>query len=86
MSGTHLVLIPSFDTGPTLLETVESALAQWSPVWVVIDGSSDGSARLLDPLLAGMHLHLLASYLVRRFSGRKPRFGPESAPSQTTGR
>lgn len=48
---THLVLIPSYDTGPKLLDTVRSALAQWSPVWVIIDGSTDGSDRLLDPLL-----------------------------------
>ncbi len=47
----HLVLIPSFNTGPTLLTTVEGALAQWPAVWVVIDGSTDVSARLLDPLL-----------------------------------
>ncbi|MGE0314563.1 MAG: glycosyltransferase family 2 protein [Lautropia sp.] len=47
----HLVLIPSFNTGPTLLTTVEAALAHWPVVWVVIDGSTDVSARLLDPLL-----------------------------------
>jgi glycosyltransferase involved in cell wall biosynthesis len=43
-SATHLVLIPSYNTGRTLLQTVRSARAQWSPVWVVIDGSTDGSA------------------------------------------
>ena len=43
-STTHLVLIPSYNTGRTLLQTVRSACAQWSPVWVVIDGSTDGSA------------------------------------------
>jgi glycosyltransferase involved in cell wall biosynthesis len=43
-STTHLVLIPSYDTGPQLLRTVQSALAQWAPVWVVVDGSTDGSA------------------------------------------
>ncbi|MDP3670295.1 MAG: glycosyltransferase family 2 protein [Telluria sp.] len=43
-STTHLVLIPSYNTGRTLLQTVRSARAQWSPVWVVIDGSTDGSA------------------------------------------
>jgi glycosyltransferase involved in cell wall biosynthesis len=50
-SRTHLVLIPSFDTGPLLRETVMAALARWAPVWVVIDGSRDGSQRLLDSLL-----------------------------------
>ena len=43
-STTHLVLIPSYNTGRTLLQTVASARAQWSPVWVVIDGSTDASA------------------------------------------
>lgn len=47
-SRSHLVLIPSYNTGATLLATVQAARAQWSPVWVVIDGSTDGSeARLL---------------------------------------
>ena len=48
---THLVLIPSYNTGPKLLDTVKAALANWTPVWVVIDGSTDGSAGLLAPLL-----------------------------------
>jgi glycosyltransferase involved in cell wall biosynthesis len=42
-SSTHLVLIPSYNTGPRLIETVTEALAQWNPVWVMIDGSTDGS-------------------------------------------
>jgi glycosyltransferase involved in cell wall biosynthesis len=41
--ATHLVLIPSFNTGPRLLATVLEALAQWPDVWVVVDGSTDGS-------------------------------------------
>ncbi len=49
-SLSHLVLIPSFDTGPKLLETVRDACAQWSPVWVVIDGSTDGSAEAVQRL------------------------------------
>jgi len=42
-SSTHLVLIPSFNSGPRLAATVEEALRHWSPVWVVVDGSTDGS-------------------------------------------
>ncbi|HEX3728222.1 MAG TPA: glycosyltransferase [Opitutaceae bacterium] len=42
-SRTHLVLIPSYDTGPRLAATVAEALRRWSPVWVVVDGSRDGS-------------------------------------------
>ncbi len=44
-SASHLVLIPSYNTGRLLLSTVRAARAQWAPVWVVIDGSSDGSAQ-----------------------------------------
>ncbi len=42
-STTHLVLIPSYDTGPKVYDTVAAARAQWNPVWVVTDGSSDGT-------------------------------------------
>ncbi|KRC11976.1 glycosyl transferase family 2 [Hydrogenophaga sp. Root209] len=43
-STTHLVLIPSFNPGRKVLATVRAARAQWTPVWVVVDGSTDGSA------------------------------------------
>jgi glycosyltransferase involved in cell wall biosynthesis len=43
-SSSHLVLIPSYNPGPKVYETVRGALAQWTPVWVVVDGSTDGSA------------------------------------------
>lgn len=42
-SSTHLVLIPSYNTGPKVLETVQEALRHWAPVWVVVDGSTDGT-------------------------------------------
>jgi glycosyltransferase involved in cell wall biosynthesis len=42
-STTHLLLIPSYNTGPKVYETVRAARAQWSPVWVVTDGSTDGT-------------------------------------------
>ncbi|HVJ54215.1 MAG TPA: glycosyltransferase family 2 protein [Aliidongia sp.] len=50
---THLVLIPSYNSGPKLIETVRAARRYWAPVWVVIDGSTDGSAAALAPLAAG---------------------------------
>ena len=52
-STTHLVLIPSYNTGARLVQTVREARAQWAPVWVVIDGSTDGSAAGLRALAAG---------------------------------
>lgn len=46
-STTHLVLIPSYNPGPLVYDTVRNARAQWSPVWVVVDGSTDGTTEEL---------------------------------------
>jgi len=51
--ATHLVLIPSYNTGAKLVQTVCDARRYWNPVWVVIDGSTDASAERLAPLAAG---------------------------------
>ena len=51
-SGTHLVLIPSYNPGSRVYETVRLARAQWTPVWVVVDGSTDGSAEALQAMAA----------------------------------
>jgi glycosyltransferase involved in cell wall biosynthesis len=51
-SSTHLVLIPSYNPGPKVFDTVRAALGQWSPVWVVVDGSTDGSAAALQEMVA----------------------------------
>lgn len=51
-SRTHLVLIPSYNTGERLFSTVAAARAQWNPVWVVIDGSTDGTGERLQQLAA----------------------------------
>jgi glycosyltransferase involved in cell wall biosynthesis len=52
MSSTHLVLIPSYNPGPKVYATVRGALDQWTPVWVVVDGSTDRSARELTAMAA----------------------------------
>ncbi|HTH94581.1 MAG TPA: glycosyltransferase family 2 protein [Rhodocyclaceae bacterium] len=49
-SATHLVLIPSYNPGRNVLNTVHAARAQWAPVWVVTDGSTDGSTEALQAL------------------------------------
>jgi glycosyltransferase involved in cell wall biosynthesis len=49
-STSHLVLIPSYNPGAHVYETVAAARAQWAPVWVVVDGSTDGSAQRLQAL------------------------------------
>lgn len=51
-SRTHFVLIPSYNPGPLLLTTVQAARAQWAPVWVVVDGSTDGSTAAVQALAA----------------------------------
>lgn len=47
---THLVLIPSYNPGRLLAETVRAARSRWDPVWVVVDGSTDDSVALLAEL------------------------------------
>ncbi|MCW7536437.1 glycosyltransferase family 2 protein [Aquabacterium sp. A7-Y] len=48
----HAVVIPSYNTGPKVYETVRAARAQWAPVWVVVDGSTDGTAEGLQTMAA----------------------------------
>ncbi len=50
----HLVIIaiPTFNTGPKVVSVVKSVLELGHPVIVVIDGSTDGTAALLEPLRA----------------------------------
>ena len=62
-SRTHLVLIPSYNTGDKVLETVRDARRFWEPVWVVVDGSTDGTAERLQALAtadAGLRVFVLA--------------------------
>ncbi len=52
VSTTHLVLIPSYNPGARVYQTVRAARRYWSPVWVVVDGSTDGSAAGLAAMAA----------------------------------
>jgi glycosyltransferase involved in cell wall biosynthesis len=52
-STTRLVVIPSYNTGATVYATVRAARAAWTPVWVVVDGSDDGTAEGLRAMAAG---------------------------------
>ena len=59
-SNSHLVLIPSYNPGPRVFAAVRGALEEWSPVWVVIDGSTDQSTeRLLAMAAAEAGLRVL---------------------------
>jgi glycosyltransferase involved in cell wall biosynthesis len=51
-SPSHLLLIPSYNTGPKLAAVITEALQHWQPVMVVIDGSTDGSEKPLLELAA----------------------------------
>src|SRR5690242_9091566 len=51
-SRTHLVLIPSYNPGNKVFETVRAARRHWSPVWVVVDGSTDGTLDTLQEMAA----------------------------------
>jgi glycosyltransferase involved in cell wall biosynthesis len=62
-STTHLVLIPSYNAGARVYDTVRAARAQWQPVWVVVDGSDDGTAAGLTQMAAsdlGLRVIVLA--------------------------
>jgi len=65
---TRLVLIPSYNTGAKLLETVDAALRHWHRVIVVIDGSSDGSGAALQRMTVG---ETRLSVIERRVNGGK---------------
>ena len=45
--ASHVVLVPSYNTGARLFQTVASIRRQACPVWVVIDGSTDGTGEKL---------------------------------------
>ena len=51
-SRTHVLLIPSYNTGPKVYDTVRAARMQWNPVWVVTDGSTDGTPEGLREMAA----------------------------------
>jgi glycosyltransferase involved in cell wall biosynthesis len=62
MSATHLVLIPSYNPGAKVRETVAAAREHWTPVWVIVDGSTDGSVDTLRAMAAadpGLHVEVL---------------------------
>ena len=51
-STTHLLLIPSYNSGALVYHTLRAARARWNPVWIVVDGSTDGTAAGLAELAA----------------------------------
>ena len=81
-STTRLVLIPSYNPGPKVYETVALARQQWNPVWIVVDGSTDGTAAGLEALAAkdsGLQVFQCAS---NQGKGAAVLFGLDQAASQ----
>jgi glycosyltransferase involved in cell wall biosynthesis len=63
VAARYVVLIPSYNTGAKLFETVAEARRFHRPVWVVIDGSTDGAADALRSLAKDdpdLSVHVLA--------------------------
>lgn len=68
MNARHALIIPSYNTGPKVYDTVREAREQWAPVWVVVDGSTDGTAEELQRMAAAdEQLHVL---VLARNSGK----------------
>ena len=81
-STTHLLLIPSYNPGPKVYETVALARQRWNPVWIVVDGSTDGTAAGLEALAAqdgGLHVFQRTS---NQGKGAAVLFGLDQAASQ----
>jgi glycosyltransferase involved in cell wall biosynthesis len=56
-----VVIIPSYNPGPVVLKTVAAARKFWNPVWVCVDGSTDGTGEELVHLAAtdpGLRIYL----------------------------
>jgi glycosyltransferase involved in cell wall biosynthesis len=59
-SSTHLVLLPTYNTGPRLAGVIAEALQHWQPLLVVVDGSTDRSHEpVLEMAAREPHLHVL---------------------------
>lgn len=69
-STTHVVIIPSFNPGAKVFETVAAARKCWSPVWVCVDGSTDGTAEELVRLAAADADAGLRVYVGKRNRGK----------------
>lgn len=53
-----LILIPSYNSGPILVETMTAVLALETAVWLIIDGSTDGSYGLIQHLIGPQNSQL----------------------------
>ncbi len=54
VSPSHMVLVPSYNTGEQLLRTIEAVRHTWMPVCVIVDGSTDGSDHRLQDAMGNL--------------------------------
>ena len=62
----HLVIMPAYNPGPVLESTVRAVLSVWPDLWVVVDGSTDGSEKEIEDLISSHP----SSRLIRRGKNR----------------
>jgi glycosyltransferase involved in cell wall biosynthesis len=79
VSTSHLVLIPTFDAGEKLIATVREARGHWAPVWVIVDGSIDGSEIAVEALARTDDAVRVLKLPVNRGKGAAVLFGLERA-------
>jgi len=81
-SLTHLVLIPSYNPGPLVFETVREARRYWCPVWVVVDGSTDGTPARLEAMAREDDGLLVLALARNRGKGAAVLHGIEAAAAE----
>jgi len=79
ISNTHLVLIPSYNPGPKVYETVKNARQHWGPVLVIVDGSNDGTTEGLQSMANSDQDLLLEILPENRGKGAAVLYGLEIA-------
>jgi len=79
VSDSHLVIIPSFNSGALLASTVAAARAYWAPVWVVIDGSTDRSGDAVDEMARTDPALRVLRLSVNQGKGAAVRYGLNAA-------
>jgi len=75
-----IILIPSYNTGPILRETILSVIDSPIPVWVVVDGSTDGSPDILKEFETPAHPNFKVMILPRNVGkGSAVLYGTQAA-------
>ena len=78
-SKTHLVIIPSYNTGARVVDTARAAANIWDPVWVIIDGSTDQSGEMLMQLANQLNNLRVLSISRNSGKGNAVLFGAQKA-------